>query len=343
MTGMKRKVRSVASLAAVAVVVSAVSVGAAFKKEEKSKMKMGGPMGKIMGMFAGKQMREGIVTTVAVKGDRKLSRTGDLGQLVDLAAEKIYDIDFKKKTYSVMTFEQMRQKLKEQQEKLEKQMAEMKAEQEKNKGEKMPEYDFSISSKATGEAKAINGFQTKQVITTITMTPKGQTAEQGGAMSMTIDQWLAPTLEGSKEEADFEIRYMKALGTFDMAQEMAQAAAMYPGMIDMMRRAKVEGAKIEGTPVYSVTTFDSIMSPEQQKAQEQQSAEGDSGGGGGLSGMFARKMFKKKKAEEPAAEGGDAASKGKVAFMTVTTEVLSASTNVTDADLAVPEGFKQKD
>jgi hypothetical protein len=340
---MKRTVRSVAAVAAVAVIVSVVSVGAAFRKEEKAKMKMGGPMGKVMGMFAGRQMREGIITTIAVKGDKKLSRSGDQGTLVDLAAEKIYAIDFKKKSYTVMTFDEMRQKIKEEREKLEKQMAEMKEKQDQ--GEKMPEYDFSISNKATGEAKEINGFQAKQVITTITMTPKGQTPEQGGAMSMTIDQWLAPTLAGSKEESDFEIRYMKKLGTFDMAQEMAQAAAMYPGMIEMMKRAKVEGAKVEGTPVYAVTTFDSIMSPEQQKAQDQPQAEGDSGGGGGgLTGMFARKMLRKKKTEEPPAEGGGdaAASKGKVAFMTLTTEVLSAGTDVADADLTVLEGFKLK-
>jgi hypothetical protein len=60
--------------------------------------------------------------------------------------------------------------------------------------------------------------------------------------------------------------------------------------------------------------------------------------------MFARKMLRKKKTEEPPAEGGGdaAASKGKVAFMTMTTEVLSAGTDVADADLAVPEGFKLK-
>lgn len=338
---MKRTVQGVAALAAVAVVVSVVSVGAAFKKEEKSKLKMGGAMGKVMGMFMGRQMRQGIVTTVAVKGDRKLSRSGDTGQLIDLAAEKVYDLDFKKKTYSVLTFEQVRQKMKEQQEKMQKQMADMKAEQEKHKGEKMPEYDFTVSTKATGEAKEINGFQTKQLITTITMTPKGQTPEQGGAMTMTLDQWMAPTIAGAKEETDFELRFLKKIGLLDLQQEMAQAAAMYPGIVDMMKRAKVEGAKIEGTPIYSVSSFGTILSPEQQKAQEQQ-ADSDSGGGG-LTGMFAKKMFKRKKADDASAEGDASASKDKAAIITMTNEVLSASSEVTDADVALPEGFQQKD
>jgi hypothetical protein len=121
------------------------------------------------------------------------------------------------------------------------------------------------------------------------------------------------------------------------------AAAMYPGMMDMMRRAKVEGDKVDGTPIYSVMTFDTVLGAEQKKQQQEQQADSDSGGsGGGLSGMLARKMFKKKK-EEPAEGGDQAASASKTAFMTLTSEVLSASGDVSDAELAVPEGFKQKD
>lgn len=341
---MKRTVQSVVALVAVAVVVSAVSVGAAFKKEEKSKFKMGGALGKMMGMFMGRQAREGVVTTVAVKGDRKLSRSGDTGRLIDLAEEKVYDIDFKKKSYTVLTFEQVRQKMKEEQEKLKKQQAEMQAEREKNPDQKMPEYDFEVSSKLTGEAKEINGFQTRQMITTITMKEKGKTVEQGGAMVMTTDQWITPTIAGAREEVDFELRYMKKIGMMDLVQEMAMASAMYPGMVDMMKRAKVEGDRLDGTPIYATTSFEAVASPEQQKQQEQQKAESDSGGGGGLTGMFARKMMKKKK-EEPAAESGGSApatATSQTAFMTLTSEVLSASSDVPDADLAIPAGFKLK-
>jgi hypothetical protein len=340
---MKRTVRSVVALVAVAVVVSAVSAGAAFKKEEKSKFKMGGALGKMMGMFMGRQMREGTVTTVAVKGDRKLTRSGDTGRLIDLAEERVYEIDFKKKSYTVLTFEQVRQKMKEEQEKLKKQQAEMQAEREKNPDQKMPEYDFEVSNKLTGEAKEINGFQTRQMITTITMKEKGKTVEQGGAMVMTTDQWITPKIPGAREEIDFELRYLKKIGMVDLVQEMAMASAMYPGMVDMMKRMKVEGDQLDGTPIYAVTSFEAVASPEQQKQQEKQQAESDSGGGGGLTGMFARKMMKKKK-DEPAAEGGDAAaSKGQAPFMTLTSEVLSASSDVADAELAIPDGFKLKD
>jgi len=345
---MKRTVRTLLALVVCAAVVGAVPLGAAIKKEEKSKFKMGGALGKMMGMFMGRQARQGIVTTVAIKGDRKLSRSGDTGQLVDIAAEKVYTLDFKKKTYTVLTFEQVRQQMRDAQAKMKEQQAKMEAERAKHPDEKMPEYDFEVSSKVTGEAKEINGFQTKQMITTITMKPKGQSVEQGGAMVMTLDQWLTPKIPGARDEIDFELRYMKKVGMTDMVQEMAQASAMYPGIVEMAKRAKVEGDKLDGTPIYAVSSFNSILSPEQQKQEETQKADSDSSaGGGGLTGMFARKMMKKKKTDDAPAEGtsGDAAAppKGQAAIITMTNEVLSISTDVTDADVALPEGFTQKD
>jgi len=346
---MTRTSRTLTALALSAVVVSIAPLGAALKKEEKAKIKMAGPLGMMMKMVMGRQAREGIVSSVALKGDRKLTRSGDTGRLIDMAEEKVYDIDFKHKTYSVLTFEQVRQQMLDAQRKMKEQQAKMEAERAKHPDEKMPEYDFEVNNKTTGEAKEINGFQTKQMITTITMKPKGQTVEQGGAMMMTVDQWLTPKVPGAKEEIDFELRFMKKVGMTDMVQEMAAATAMYPGITDMAKRAKVEGEKLDGTPIYSVTTFDTIMSPEQQKQQDQQQAQSDSGGGGGisggLSGMLARKMMKKKKDDAPA-EGSataDTAPKGHTSLMTMTTEVLSLSTDATDADVALPEGFKAKD
>jgi len=342
---MTRTVRTFTALALSAVVVSIAPLGAALKKEEKAKIKMAGPLGTMMRMMMGRQAREGIVSSVALKGDRKLTRSGDTGRLIDMAQEKVYDIDFKHKTYSVLTFEQVHQQMLESQRKMKEQQAKMDAERAKHPDEKMPEYDFEVNNKATGEAKEINGFQTKQMITTITMKPKGKTVEEGGAMMMTVDQWLTPKVPGAQEEVDFELRFMKKVGMTDMVQEMAAATAMYPGILDMAKRAKVEGDKLDGTPIYSVTTFDTIMSPEQQKQQEQQQAQSDSSGGGGLSGMLARKMMKKKKDDAPAEGSGtaDPASKSHASLLTMTTEVLSLSTDATDADVALPEGFTAKD
>jgi hypothetical protein len=340
---MSRTVRTLPALVLVVVVASMAPLTAAIKKEEKSKFKMGGPLGKMMGMFMGRKMREGVVSSIAIKGDRKLTRTGETGQLIDLAQEKVYDIDFKKKTYSVLTFEQVRQKMLEAQEKMKEQQAKMEAERAKHPDQKAPEYDYEISNKVTGEAKEINGFQTKQTITTITMKPKGQTVEEGGGMVMTMDQWLTPKIPGAQEAIDFEMRYLKKIGMIDMVQEMAAAAAMYPGIMEAAKRAKIEGDKLDGTPIYSVSTFDMVASAAQQKEQEKQQADADSGGGGGLGGMLARKMMKKKKDDGASTDGASQSASKPSSLVTTTTEVLTLSTDATDADVALPEGFKQKD
>jgi len=118
---------------------------------------------------------------------------------------------------------------------------------------------------------------------------------------------------------------------------MAQALAMYPGLKDLMGRARVEGAKVDGTPISSVMTIDAVASPEQQKQQPDSEKQQESGGG--LSGMLARKMMKKKQAE-----GGDAASadKSRATIMTTTIDVLSVATTVGADAVSVPAGFKEK-
>ena len=91
------------------------------KTREKTHVSLGGMLGKIFNMFGGKAAKEGVVSTTAVKGNRKITMNESTGQIIDLSEEKIYDLDMKKKTYEVTTFEQLRQRMREAREKAEKQ------------------------------------------------------------------------------------------------------------------------------------------------------------------------------------------------------------------------------
>ena len=95
---------------------SAGAVRADVREDQKTKFQLAGVIGKMVNMFGGKGAREGVDSTVAVKGDRKSTITGDTGQIVDLAEEKIYDLDLKKKTYRVTTFAEFRRQMEEAQE-----------------------------------------------------------------------------------------------------------------------------------------------------------------------------------------------------------------------------------
>jgi hypothetical protein len=182
------------------------------------------------------------------------------------------------------------------------------------------------------------------VVLTITMRQKGQTLEQGGGMVLTVDSWLAPKIAAMKEITDFDMKYaQKMFGPMvagASAEDMAAAAALYPMMAPALARMRTEGTKMDGTPISTVLTLDSVKSAD-QIAQESQAAQsgGDSGSKpasvGGMLGGFAKKMADKKMAS------GDAA-KPRATVMTSTNDVLKIVTDVSAADVAVPAGFKER-
>src|SRR6476661_6478871 len=128
------------------------------KTREKSQVKIEGMIGRMFNLFGGKSAREGVVSTTAVKGNRKATMNDSTGQIVDLSEEKIYDLDLKKKTYQVTTFDELRRQMKEAREKAEKEAREQPKEdtkesqpQKAEKPEKEYEVDFDV--KETGQKK----------------------------------------------------------------------------------------------------------------------------------------------------------------------------------------------
>ena len=344
---MKRTQTAIA-LSTALIILSSYALRADVRSDQKSHVEFAGMLGRMVNLFGGKAAREGVTSTVAVKGDRKATSSDATGQIIDLAEEKIYDLDLKKKSYKVTTFAELRRRMEEAQKKAEED-ARKEAGREKEKpakpadadpNAKQVEIDFDV--KNTGAKKAINGFDTHQAVVTVTVREKGKTLEQGGGMVMTTDMWLAPTIAAMKEIADFDVRYAQKLyGTMIAgvsAEQMAAAMAMYPMMKQALGKMTAEGGKIDGTAIQTTTTMDAVKSEEQiaedAKAGSNDSKPSPSGGVSGLLGGFAKKVAAKKM-------GGDDANKPRATFMTATTEVLKVVTDVAPADVAVPAGFKE--
>jgi len=339
---------TLATMACIAV-ASAVAIRADVKTEQKAQVKFAGALGRMFNMLGGKAAKEGVVTKVAIKGDRMLSASGDNGQLVDLAEEKVYELNFANSSYRVTTFDELRRRMREAEEKARE--AQAKAEKRDEKaadqgGEKAPEYDVDVATKFTGATRTISGFDTRQAITTVTVRPKGKTLEQGGGMVLTSDSWLAPNMDSIKEISEFQLRFMKKLDSAMVAgaasaDQMAAAMAMYPMLKQALSKMHTEGEKVEGAPVLTTMTFDAVQTPEQQAQARQPEQESNTPtSGGGIGGMLARKMMKKK-ADDPAAAPGNAPP-GHTTVMTMVNETLSVSKDVAAADVAVPDGFKEK-
>lgn len=316
---------------------AAMPLHAEVKKEERNQATFSGVLGRMFSLFGGRAAKEGVVSTVAVSGDRKMTTTGDnSGQIVDLREEKIYDLDLRRKTFKVTTFEELRRQMREAEEKARDNASkEPKEDQPQQQGKEM-EIDFDI--KNTGQTKTINGFDTRQVIATITVREKGKKVEDSGGLIMTVDTWLTRAVS-LKEIADFERRYWEKLAgpisAVDM-QQMATAMAMFPGLNDAFARLRREN--FDGTAITTTTTVDSVKSPEQMKQQSAQSTETSSptsvgGAVGGAIGGFMRRRVQQSQTN---------ASAARTTVMTLNNEVLKIATNVTAADVAMPPGFKER-
>jgi hypothetical protein len=336
--------RPVVALTASLACLAVISLHADVKTEERIKFELGGMLGKMVNLFGGKDAREGTVTTVALKGPRLSTMTNDGGQIIDLSEEKIYQLDSKKKNYRVMTFAQIRQQMEEAKAKAEKAMREEQAKQKDTppptqKPEDVMEIDLDV--KKTGQTRSIIGFNTNQVVVTVTVREKGKTLDQNGGLQITTDMWMAPSIPAMKEIADFHMQYAQKLFGPMIAgaspQDMAAATALYPLLKPAMERMNAEQAKLQGTSVLTTVKVEAVKSAaqfaEEQKQQQDANKPSVSGGVGGLLGGIARRAAQKKIEGEP---------QQRATIMTTTSELMKVATDVAAGDVAIPAGFKQQ-
>jgi hypothetical protein len=305
--------------------LSAAPAQADVKTRDKTQVKIEGMLGRMAGMFGGKAVKEGLIQTHAVKGDRKIELNDSTGRIVDLKEEKVYELNIRDKSYKVTTFDELRRRLKEAQEQAEKQ-APKEEQQKEEPGQPAKEVEVDFDVKETGQKKSIAGFDTREVVMTITVREKGRTLEEGGGLVMTSNSWLSADIPALKELAEFEMRYWKAIAPETSgvsAEQMAALMAMYPMLKNAMERLRSESTKLEGTPLATTTVFETVKSKAQQAEQAEQK------GGGGLGGMLARRMIKKD-------------DKPRATLLTTTHEMLEVTPSVAAGELDIPAGFKEK-
>ncbi len=329
--------RIAAVCAATLLVLSTHPLGADVRADQKTHIEFAGMLGRMFNLFGGKAAKEGVTSAVMVKGDRKATMNEQNGQIIDLAEEKIYDVDLKKKSYKVTTFAELRRRMEEAQKKAQEDARKQEGREAPPSPSDEKQMEVDVDIKNTGEKKVINGFDTHQVIMTITLREKGKTLEKGGGMVTTTDLWLAPKIAAMKEISDFDLRYAQQLYggmvAGASAEQMAAAMALYPMMKQAMGRMTTEGAKLDGTAIMTTVTMDGVKSEEQMAQQAAATTEEKPAAGlGGLLGGLAKKAAAKK---------GDDESKARATFMTSTSEVLKVATAVSATDVAVPVGFKE--
>ncbi len=302
------------------------------KTKEKTTFKLEGFLGKMVGMFGPK---DGITSTVAVKGNRMSRMSDTTGQIIDLSEQKVYDLDIKRKEYKVTTFAELKQQFLDAKAKAEKDMKNRPPEEKSQMEESGKQIEFEAEVKETGLKKSIAGFETREVQLIITAHEKGKKLEESGGFIMTNDMWLAPRVAALDEIGTFQMKYFQAVYGdvigMDPAQ-MANVMAMFPSFQKMAEQMATEGKKMSGTPLFTTMTFESMKSAEEMKAAGGEKKEESKGGGGfgsRLGGMLAKKI-------------GGGEQKQRNLVMTTTVERLSVEPAASAEDVAIPAGFKEK-
>jgi hypothetical protein len=329
-----RKLAIIAGITA----VGASTVLADFSYQETTKI-TGGVMVsamKMVGVFSkqARQLGEPMQSTVSIKGDRMVHRSSTHTSIIDLGSQTITSIDPQKKTYSVMTFDELKQALAQMQQKMQ------------QKKPDQPEMKFNVAVDKTGKTKQINGFEANEMVLKMTMEGTDQKSGQKGSMVVTSDQWIAPSVPGYSEVRDFYKRMAEKINWTPNGNMFMSRPDVANGMAEVYK----ESAKLDGMPVFQTITMGGegtvpADGSTQQPAAQQPPAERPSVGsalGGALGGKFGLGRKKPQQDPPPPSSSSSGGGSAQAVLIEMTTEMNDFSARAVDASqFEIPAGFKK--
>ncbi len=216
--------------------------------QETTRVTGGSMMGmvKMAGAFSSqaKQALAPTTSTVMIHGSRMVRSNPHTTEIIDLDDQTITMIDHDKRTYSMMTFQEM-----------EKAMADAAA---KAKGAKPTptsgsQMSFNAHISNSGATRQLDGQTASEVLLTITMTPNSGDANAQGGMAATSEMWLIKDAPGMPEIRSFNERMAKELKVDMAASAMTSLIAAEPGGAQALEELRKESGKVSGLPVLQVT------------------------------------------------------------------------------------------
>ncbi len=214
------------------------------------------------GVLGGMLGRKPVTSMTYVTRDRMATVTGDAGSIVSLPDRILTSVDFKRRTYREMTFEQMVA------------MAEnMAADVQQEANDAAPAegdsvrvtYEFDVSVDDLGETETISGVSTERKLITIELRytaegtdETGQTETASGKFFAVTDAWVGEGAEGHAIVQDFTRAYA---AEFAMAIDPSSSPVASLGQIlqqdgrigPAFERMAEEMKKLNGTPLRSTT------------------------------------------------------------------------------------------
>ncbi len=334
--------------------------------------------------FLSKSMRDmlaPITTTTMIHGNQKAVVGKDSIEITDLDKETVTHIDPVHKTYTVVTFAQMRQAFAQAPKQIQQAQAKQAPEQPQQPKSDL-KTSFDVSVKNTGVTKEINGFSAQEQLVTLQMhvtDPNAPPAQGANAATyvVTTDAWITPDPPEVKEIQDFDKRFgQKLMEGVDLSAFKAQMTQMHdtgqnpgmsqmfagkPGSAEAMAEMGKEMAKLQGTRVMEVTRMGgSGTGPAgaQNSAPPSDSAPAaaPTNSNGSVSGMLGSALgssalgaFHRKKAAQPASDtttttttNPDGTQTTSAILMETTVQKSNFSqAPVSSSNFEVPAGYKK--
>lgn len=225
-----------------------------------------------------KQMTAPMSEITMVHGNQKAIVSKDYTEITDLDKEVVIHIDNTKKTYSSVTFAEMRKMIEEMPAKMAQMQQQLKDEQAKMQQQKgqapaVPpnlQFNFTVDVKDTGLTKMVDKYNATQQIMTMKMIVTDTNNPGTNITYSFIDEiWTTPDLPAEmKDVQDFDRRFgekmMQGMDVKDLMASMAnmrngaqmgmmQMFGSKPGASDAFVQMGKEMAKIKGTRLIEIT------------------------------------------------------------------------------------------
>jgi hypothetical protein len=328
---------------------SCATLRADFSYQETTQMTGGSLVSalRLLGPLA-RQAREPIVSTHLIKGNRMATVTKDRTSIVDLDKESITTIDLAKKTYSVMTFAEMKQAMEEAQKKMQERKSQ-------SPGDGNIDASFKVSANATGQTKMVQGLNAKEMIVTMTAEGTDQKSGKSGSMDIVSDAWLAP-VPGYEEVKAFHQKLAAKMG-YVFGSGMGQMPLMRADVGKGFEEVAKEMGKLDGVPVETTVKMgatgdgsqDTAQTQQQANSQQQPSAPnspaaalGRLAGIGGLGGFGRNKKKSDDPQQPPPDQPRQQGGTNSTSLIETTSQMSGFSSGPVDASkFEVPAGFKQ--
>jgi len=282
---------------------------------------------------------------------------GPTAEIVLLDQDRILHVNISKKEYTETTFEQLHAQMQKATEQMSQSQdnRQQPAAVDQSKCVWLP---AKVAVSRTGEKAQFGGFDSERTIISAAQPCQDKDTGSICEVALILDQWLSADFSDSAEVRRFYSAYAAKMGldAASMQDASQRAKAMFSQYKDIWAQVAMKMQGVKGYPVRTGFTL-ALGGPQckDPKAQQTQSSDSDdsSNTSGGLAGAMAGKLgglfHKKSDSDSPPPQAAPTVTPvplppGDVALMTVTSQLVSVSTDSASADaFVVPADFKKRE